>query len=37
MVKAKKVAAAHGDHVGVVQYGLQSMYFLLWVGLSYCL
>ncbi len=31
MLKAKSTAAANGDHVGVVRYGLQSLYFLLWV------
>ncbi len=34
MFKAKSIAAANGDHVGVVRYGLQSLYFLLWVRLS---
>ena len=33
MLKAKSTAAANGDHVGVVRYGLQSMYILLWVRL----
>ncbi|KAL0047644.1 hypothetical protein WJX82_008306 [Trebouxia sp. C0006] len=31
MLKAKSTAAANGDHVGVVRYGLQSLYFLLWM------
>ncbi len=37
MLKAKSTAATNGDHVGVVRYGLQSLYFLLWVCLSYSL
>ncbi len=31
MRKAMNVALANGDHVGVVQYALQTMYFMLWV------
>ncbi|KAA6424004.1 MAG: hypothetical protein FRX49_05963 [Trebouxia sp. A1-2] len=31
MLTAQSTAAANGDHVGVVRYGLQSLYFLLWM------